>query len=161
MNDLVTRAAAAKALYVTEGMISYWIRKGRAKKYYLEGSTRYYLVSMAEMRYAADWQQNELDRFASEELDAQNRYVTRSEAAKLLYVEEPQISYYCKRGYLSKHYVLGSGRTYMLLLDEVLQLPLRRKQVEERRVHDLRVNYKKNPPPRDARGQRFVRREND
>jgi predicted transcriptional regulator len=155
--DLVTREEAAKAVYVTEAMVSYWTRKGRANKYFVLGNKKEFLVSMAEIVYASHWRENEIARITSGEYDSVGRMITRAEAAELLYVSEPQISNYCRRGYLTRHYLLDNKKTYFLELDEVLQVTMKRKKVEEKRVHDLKMRYWENPFPRDERGQRFVK----
>ena len=114
--NLVTANEAAKALYVTRGMIHYWIRKGRVKKH--KGSNDWnFLVDMEEARFASNWQKNILE--------ANPDLITKEEAADLLLLSKRSVSYYVDTGRLKKYYVLCSDKYYLLHKDEVIELSYR------------------------------------
>jgi hypothetical protein len=144
--QLVTPKVAAKEVFVTGSMISYWVKKGRVKKYPIEGMSRNYLVDLDEVRKAFNWK-NQIIENRNDDL------ISRSEAAALLYVEETVISYYARRGYIKKYYVFGNDFHYLVSKSEVLA------QVEEiqKRVAEhgekLRKHYLANPQMKDRHGK--------
>jgi hypothetical protein len=114
--NLVTANEAAKALYVTRGMVHYWIRKGRVKKH--KGSNNWnFLVDMEEARFASRWQENIMEQHPD--------LITKEEAADLLLLSKRSVSYYVDTGRLNKYYVLGSDKYYLLSRDEVIELSYR------------------------------------
>lgn len=126
--QLVTPTEAAKAVFVTNGMISYWIRKDRVRKHYVvNGNKRNYLVDLDEVKQASKWKEN-LSKTLPENL------ITRQEAAQLLWVGENEISYYARMGYITKHYVLGNKYHYLVDRDEVkAQVKLIPQRIEARK----------------------------
>jgi DNA-binding transcriptional MerR regulator len=148
---LVTPKEAASRLYVTIGMIAYWIRKGRLHKHYLEGNTRNYLVDLEEAKRAANWHNLRY-------VGLPEHLVTPSEAADAIGVGTREIGYYARMGYIQKHYVLGNNHHYLVDINEVLEQPERIAKMyrsEERKAH-LRMIAK--AQPRDKTGRLFVRR---
>lgn len=148
---LVTPREAASQLYVTTGMIGYWISKGRLQKHYLEGSTRHYLVDLEEAKRASNWRNIRYSELPE-------NLVTPNEAADAIGVDPREISYYTKMGYVQKHYVLGNNHHYLVDINEVLEQPERIAKMyrsEERKAH-LRMIAK--TQPRDKSGRLFVRR---
>jgi transposase len=70
---LVTPRQAAKELYVSIGMIGYWIRKGRLRKH--PTGSRNYLVDLDEARRASKWNRME---------GIPDNLITVSEAAEMI-----------------------------------------------------------------------------
>lgn len=111
--QLVTPTEAANAVFVTKGMISYWIRKNRVQKHYVpNGNKRNYLVDLDEVKQASKWKEALFETLPE-------NLITRQEAAELLWVGENEISYYARMGYITKHYVLGNKYHYLVDRDEV------------------------------------------
>ena len=140
---LVTPREAASRLFVTTGMIGYWIRKGRLTKHPIGG--RNYLVDLDEAERASKWRE-----YLDENL------VTPNEAADMIGVGVRQISYYAKMGYVKKHYVLGNSKHYMVDKNEVLEQPRRIAEMlasEERKARLRKIAANQ---PRDSRGRNFV-----
>ena len=145
MRMLVTPREAAKELYVSIGMIAYWIRKGRLEKHPIGG--RNYLVDLDEARRASRW--NRMDGIPE-------NLITINEAAEMIGVVPREISYYANEGYIWKHYVLGNNYHYLVDVDEVLEQPERIRKMlssEERRAH-LREVAKRQK--RDSKNRYFV-----
>jgi hypothetical protein len=144
--QLVTPKVAAKEVFVTGSMISYWVKKGRVKKYPIEGMSRNYLVDLDEVRKAFNWK-NEIIENRNDDL------ISRSEAAALLYVEETVISYYARRGYIKKYYVFGNDFHYLVSKSEVLaQVEEIQKRIAEH-ADKLRKHYLANPQMKDRHGK--------
>ena len=144
--QLVTPKVAAKEVFVTGSMISYWVKKGRVKKYPIEGMSRNYLVDLDEVRKAFNWK-NQIIENRNDDL------ISRSEAAALLYVEETVISYYARRGYIKKYYVFGNDFHYLVSKSEVLaQVEEIQKRIAEH-ADKLRKHYLANPQMKDRHGK--------
>ena len=145
--QLVTPTEAANAVFVTKGMISYWIRKDRVRKHYVEnGNKRNYLVDLGEVKQASKWKDTLMDTLPE-------NLITRQEAAALLWVGENEISYYARMGYITKHYVLGNKYHYLVDRDEVqAQVKLIPQRVEARKPVLREYALKQ---PKDKRG-RFI-----
>jgi predicted site-specific integrase-resolvase len=142
---LVTPREAASELFVSYGMIAYWIRKGRLAKHPTSG--KHYLVDLDEARRASRW--NALDGLP-------DNLITPNQAADMIGVVPRQISYYTKMGYVKKHYVLGNSKRYLVDVNEVLAQPERIKQMlssEERKEHLRKVASRQK---RDSRNRYFV-----
>lgn len=142
---LVTPREAASELFVTYGMIGYWIRKGRLAKHPTVG--KHYLVDLDEARRAANW--NPLREVPS-------NLITVNEAADMIGVVPRQISYYTKMGYVKKHYVLGNSFRYLVDAEEVLAQPERIRKMlssDERKAHLREVASRQK---RDSRNRYFV-----
>jgi hypothetical protein len=141
---LITPMEASQAVYVTRGMIHYWVRKGRVQKHYTEGNSYNYLVDLDEVIKAQNWKEELMKTFPKD-------LITRNQAADLLWVSASEISYYARKGYIQKYYVLGNSKNYLVSESEVRQqpklIPLR---VEARnpilRQHALNQ-------PKDSRGK--------
>jgi hypothetical protein len=135
---------AAKAVFVTKEMVGYWIRKGHVAKHPLPGSQRNYLVDLDEVKAAQAYSKV---RFRSR---ADEGMVTRAEAAEILWVSVGEISHYIRRGYLTRHYVLGNNYNYLLSLEEVKAVPAKILEHMENRkpiLRELAFSY-----PRDSQG---------
>lgn len=130
--NLVPVKEAAKAVYVTKEMVGYWIRKGHVAKHPIPGSQRNYLVDLDEVKAAQAYSKV---RFKSR---PEEGLITRTEAAKLLWVSVGEISHYIREGYLTKHYVVGNDYNYMLSLEEVKAVPDRIHERMENRKPVLR-----------------------
>ena len=142
--NLVTPKEASKAVYVTTGMIAYWIRKGQVKKHYVLDNNWRYLIDLDEVRQA---QQFGRVRFNSQ---PDRNLVTPKEAADYLWVSISEIRYYARKGYIKKHYVLGNDYHYLVDLDEIKAQPEQMKQRIENRKPILREYALKQP--KDIRG---------
>ena len=142
--NLVTMKEAAKAVFVTPEMICYWIRKGHVVKHSVPGKKRSYLVDLDEVKAAQAYSKV---RFRSR---ADEGMVTRAEAAEILWVSVGEISHYIRRGYLTRHYVLGNNYNYLLSLEEVKAVPTAiLEHMESRKpiLRELAFSY-----PRDSQG---------
>lgn len=150
--DLVTPAEAAKMFYVSLGMIHYWTKKGRIQKYYTDSRTgrwRQYKVSISEIESVrGTWR----ERLESKYPDL----ISRKEAASLIGVSAHMISYYASNGHLTKHYVLGNNREYLVEREQVLAQPSRIAEMyrDPERLANLRRHALKQP--RD--GRLFIKR---
>ena len=114
------------------GTLSYWVRDGRLTKYPIEGVKREYLVNLDEVKQLATKSKRGL---LMENLP--ENLITTQLAGELLSVTDRQICYYANRGYITKHYVLGNDRHYLVDKDEVLaQMDL----VEDRLRHVGRID---------------------
>lgn len=145
--ELVTPRQAAESLFVTVGMIGYWIKKGRLKKHPLNG--RNYLVDLNEARLASKWRERLFEELPE-------NLVTPAYAAKSIGVGVREIGYYAKMGYIQKHYVLGNDHHYLVDLNEVSKQPDRIYEMyrSEERKDKLRKIAKSQP--RDKSGRLFV-----
>jgi len=129
---LVTRKEAAKTIYMSVGILSYWLRDGRLTKHPIPGRTREYLVDLDEVKELASKNKRDL---LMKNIPA--NLITTLEAGKLLSVTDRQICYYANRGYIAKHYVLGNDRHYLVDREEVLaQVDL----IEDRLRHADRID---------------------
>jgi predicted site-specific integrase-resolvase len=140
--SLVTPKDAAKAVYVTTGMISYWVRKGYVIRHIPEGNTRNYLVDLDEVKAAQAYSRT---RFKSRKDEG---LLTREEAARVLWVGVSEISHYIRQGYLTRHYLLGNKYNYLLSLEEVKAVPDKIYERMENRKPELReraLNAPKSP----------------
>lgn len=146
---LVTPREAASRLYVTTGMIGYWIKKGRLTKHPISEGSRNYLVDLDEAERASKWR----DRVMSE---MPENLTTLNEAAELLVVCAREISYYANKGYIKKHYVLGNKKHYLVDVNEVMEQPerIRKMYASEERKENLRKIASEQK--RDSRGRNFV-----
>jgi predicted site-specific integrase-resolvase len=143
---LVVPKVAAKSTYVTRSMINYLIRKGRIKKYPIEGTSRNYLVDMAEVLAALNWKNNVIE-------DLSDDLITRQQAADELGITEAIISYYVRCGYLTKHYVFGNNYNYLVSRKEVDEIP---GGIENRLIahsEKMRKHLLDNPQPKDENGK--------
>ena len=144
---LVTPRNAAKELFVTIGMIGYWIRKGRLQKH--PTGSRNYLVDLDEARRASKWNRME---------GIPENLITISEASEMLGVVPREISYYANKGYIQKHYVLGNSLHYLVDVNEVLEQPERIAKMygsEERKAYLREVASRQK---RDSNNRHFVSR---
>jgi len=142
---LVTSREAAKELYVSIGMIAYWIRKGRLTKHPTTG--KHYLVDLEEARRASQWTRTD---------GLPENLITLNQAAELLGVVPKMISYYANMGYIKKHYVLGNSKHYLVDVNEVLEQPERIAKMyasEERKAHLREIA---NRQKRDSKNRYFV-----
>jgi predicted site-specific integrase-resolvase len=114
--NLVTAKEAGKALYVTTGMVQYWIRKGRLKRYQNPNGWNF-LVDLDEARIASKWKKNVLE--------AHPDLITLDEAAEMLGLTRKAVNYHINLGRLEKYYVLGSDKHYLVHIDEVTELSYR------------------------------------
>jgi len=140
--NLVTMKEAAKAVFVTPEMICYWIRKGHVVKHSVPGRKRSYLVDLDEVKAAQAYSKV---RFRSR---ADEGMVTRAEAAEILWVSVGEISHYIRRGYLTRHYVLGNNYNYLLSLEEVKAVPAKiLEHMESRKpiLRELAFSYPRTP----------------
>ena len=145
--ELVTRKEAAKTIYMSEGILAYWIRLGRLKTYPVAGSSRKHLVDLAQVQELA--RRNKRDILMK---DTPNNLISTKEAGRLLYVTDRQICYYAGRGYIKKHYVLGNDRHYLVDKDEVLaQIDLIPDRLRHRDNIEV-LREKASMMKRDARG---------
>lgn len=142
--NLVTPNEAAKTVYVTRGMIAYWIRKGLAKKHYVLDNKRQYLVDLDEIKAAQEYSRN---RFSSQ---PEKNLVTPREAADYLWVGIAEIRYYARMGYIKKHYVLGNDYHYLVDLNEIMAQPTEMKKRMDGRKPILREYALRHP--KDERG---------
>ena len=149
--DLVTPKVAAEQFGVTTSMIWYWLKKGRIKRYPIEGRPRNYLVSLNEVWEAVEWKANLLDSYPD--------LVTREEAASLIGVSPHQISYYVKMGYLKAHYVLGNGKQFLVERERVLEQPQRIADMYSHPERKKKLRALALSQPRD--GRLFVKRQTD
>lgn len=145
--NLVTRKEAAKAIYMSEGIIAYWVRLGRLKTYPIASSSRKHLVNLDEAK--------ELSRKTKRAIlrsDIPSNLISTQEAGALIYVTDRQICYYASKGYIKKHYVLGNDRHYLVDKNEVLaQVDLIPDRLRHRgNIEDLRKRATK--MKRDSRG---------
>ena len=124
---LVTRKEAAKAIFMSEGILTYWARDGRLTKYPVAGKSRQYLVDLYQVKSLAGKSKRELLM-----KDTSANLITTNEAAKLIHVTPRQISYYIKMGYIKQHFVLGNKRNYLVDREEILAQPA---LVKERLTH--------------------------
>lgn len=146
--QLVTSKQAAKSVFVTRAMISYWVKKGRIKKYPIDGMTRNYLVDLDEVKLAGNWKEDLVESL-SEDKDL----ITRNEAARILGVEETVISYYARKGYINKHYVFGNDYHYLVSRAEIVsQIEETQKRIENH-AQQLREHYLANPQMKDRHGK--------
>lgn len=140
---LVTPKEAAKTLFVTVGMVHYWIRKGRLKKYQNSNGWNF-LVDLEEARFASKWKRNILNTNPD--------LITRGEAADMLFLSERSVSYHVSVGHLKKYYVLGDSKHYLLHRDEVTELfyrePFYKNEVRNEKLRQLALKQKK-----DSRGK--------
>lgn len=113
--NLVTRKEAAKAIYMSEGILTYWIRLGRLDTHPVAGSSRKHLVDLDQAIELSQKTKRAILR-----KDISNNLISTQEAGRLIYVTDRQICYYANRGYINKHYVLGNDRHYLVDRDEVL-----------------------------------------
>ena len=142
---LVTPRQAAKELYVSIGMIGYWIRKGRLSKH--PTGSRNYLVDLDEARRASKWNRME---------GIPDNLITVNEAAEMIGVVPREISYYANEGYIWKHYVLGNSFHYLVDVNEVLEQPERIAKMyasEERKAYLREVANRRK---RDSNNRYFV-----
>lgn len=142
--NLVTPKQASLAVYVTTGMIAYWIKKGQVKKHYVLNSNWKYLVDLDEVRAAQDFSRTRFDSQPDKNL------VTPKEAADYLWVGIAEIRYYARMGYIKKHYVFGNDYHYLVDLDEIKAQPEQMKQRIESRKPVLREHALRHP--KDERG---------
>lgn len=142
--NLVTSQEAANAVYVSHGMIPYWIRKGLVKKHYVLNSKRRYLVDLDEVRAAQEFCRTRFDSQPEKNL------VTPKEAAEYLWVGIAEIRYYARKGYIKKHYVFGNDYHYLVDLDEVKAQPREMKKRIAARNPRLREHALSQP--KDSRG---------
>lgn len=149
--NLVTPKEAAKAVYVAKEMISYWVRKGRVTRHYVEGNTRNYLVDLDEVRAAQAYSKVRFKSRLDEGL------ITREDAAKLLWVSVGEISHYIREGYLTRHYVVGNDYNYLLSLEEVKAVPDKIYERIENRKPRLREHALGMPKSHDGK---FLKKDN-
>lgn len=128
---LVTRKEAAKTIYMSEGVLSYWMRNGRLTKHPIPGKSRQYLVDLDEVKSLVGRSKRELLM-----KDISPDLITVNQAADLIYVTTRQISYYISMGYIKQHYVLGNKRNYLVSREEVLAQPA---LVKERLTNSWRL----------------------
>lgn len=147
MRLLVTPKEAASRLYVTVGMIAYWIRKGRLTKHPTSG--RNYLVDLDEAERASKWRENLM-------AEMPDNLVTPTQAAEMLFVCTREISYYAKKGYIKKHYVLGNKKHYLVDVNEVLAQPDRIAEMYSAEERKDRLRKKAAEQMRDPRGRNFI-----
>lgn len=141
---LVTRKEAAKTIYMSEGILSYWVREGRLTKHPIPGRNRTYLVNLDEVKELAS--RNKRDLLMKSIPD---NLITTREAGRLLSVTDRQICYYASRGYIAKHYVLGNDRHYLVDRDEVLaQIDL----IDDRLRHTHRIDELREQATKMKRG---------
>ena len=145
--NLVTRKEAAKAIYMSEGIIAYWIKRDRLKKHPLPNNKRNYLVDLDVAKELAQLSKRQLLM-----RDTDSNLITTKQAAKLIYVTDRQICYYAGMGYIKKHYVLGNDRHYLVDRDEVLaQVDLIPERLRHRDNIDA-LREKASKMKRDSRG---------
>lgn len=145
--NLVTRKEAAKAIYMSEGILSYWARDGRLTKHRIPGKTRQYLVNLDEVKELATKSKRELLM-----KNIPDNLITTLQASKLLYVTDRQICYYAKQGYIKRHYVLGNDVHYLVDREEVLA---QESLIEDRLRHADRIDELREQATkmkRDSRG---------
>jgi DNA-binding transcriptional MerR regulator len=114
--NLVTPNEAARSVFVTRGMIAYWVRRGSVKKHYSFTNQYNYLVDLDEVVLASKGRSGVINM-------QPDNLITRQEAADLLWVTAQEITYYVSKGYIKKHYVLGNDYNYLIDKDEVLAQP--------------------------------------
>lgn len=149
--DLVTPKVAAEQFGVTTSMIGYWLKKGRIKRYPIEGKPRNYLVSLNEVWEAVEWKANLIDSYPG--------LVTREEAARLIGVSPHQISYYVRMGYLKAYRVFGKSSQFLVERDRVLEQPQRIAEMyahpeRKKKLRELALSQPKN-------GRLFAKRQTD
>ena len=149
--DLVTPKVAAEQFNVTTSMIWYWLKKGRIKRYPIEGKPRNYLVSLNEVWGAIEWKENLLD--------SHPHLITTEEASRLIKVSQHEIRYYAKMGYLRKHYLLGNGKHYLVERDQVLKQPQRIAEMYSSPERKQKLRELAKSQPRE--GRLFVKRQTD
>lgn len=124
---LVTAKQAASELYVTVGMIHYWIRTGRLEKYpYLmtPGSARARKRLYSTSRFLVDIDEAKLvpqNKSAADLklLNSDKRLLRVSEIAKILDVREDRVRLWAKSFGLKKYYLPTSPSYYFLDGDEL------------------------------------------
>lgn len=136
--QLLTPKEVAKELFVTVGMIHYWIRKGRLKKHPTSNGYNY-LVDLEEARFASNWKKNVAE--------ANPDLITKKEAADMLFLTERSVSYHISVGHLKRYYVLGDNRHYLLHKDEVVELlysePYYKNEDRNEKLRQLALKQKK------------------
>jgi predicted site-specific integrase-resolvase len=114
--ELMTIKQAAKAIYVTPGVIQNWASKSRIQKYPFPNQPHRYLVSLDEVKRAL--KSTRLTDKTTETL------ITLTQAAQLLGVSPRAVSYYVKMGYVKAHYVFeNNNKHYLVDKSEVLAQP--------------------------------------
>lgn len=141
--NLITSKEAANTVFVTVGMISYWIRKGYLQKHYTGSSTYNYLVDLDEVLSIV---QTSKDRLKSKH----EGLISPKHAAEILWVGVAEIRYYVRKGYLKKHYVLGNNYNYLVEESEVRKQPLLIGQRVDSRIPKLKEHASNQR--RDRRG---------
>lgn len=125
----MTMSEAAKILYVTPGMIQYWVEQSRIAKYPDPKRPSRYLVDLEEARRAS-----RTNKFNDKTND---KLVTPTEAAALIGVGTRSISYYVQMGYLTPHYVFeNNNKHYLVEREQVLAQP---ELVKQRLKHTNRL----------------------
>jgi len=136
--QLLTPKEVAKELFVTVGMVQYWIRKGRLKKYPTSNGYNY-LVDLEEAKFASKWKENILK--------INPDLITRQEASEILFLTERSVSYHISVGHLKRYYVLGDDRHYLLNKNEVIELlysePYYKNKDRNEKLRQLALNQKK------------------
>ena len=110
-------------------MIHYWTKKGRIVKHQPNPTKRRFFFDIEQVR--ATMGRSMYD-------GVPDNFITRKEAADYLWVSDAEIGYYARRGYLTKHYVLGNDYNYMLDEAEVKKIPEILHDIELRRIANLK-----------------------
>lgn len=135
---------AAELAYVTDSMITYWVRTGRLHRYPLGTTKRQYQVDVDEVVRVS-----KTNKFQDNQ---DSNLISRTEAASLAYVGERMISYYVKMGYVTAHYVFGNSKHYLVDRNEILA---QRELMPDRIKHTARLeelSRQAKEAPRDSRG---------
>jgi hypothetical protein len=127
--ELLPAKEIAEKLGVDVAMIHYWTKKGRIVKHQPDPTKRRFFFDIEQVR--AIQGQSMYDGIP-------DNFITRKEAGDYLWVTDAEIGYYTRRGYLTKHYVLGNDYNYMLDEAEVKKVPEIMRNIELRRIANLR-----------------------
>lgn len=115
--ELVTMAQAAEIIHCTSGAILHHVQKGRIKKHPMGPLyKKRYLVDLEEVMETMTQSWMERDR------DLTNpRMMTTKEMGAYLHITPDAIRHYANNGYITKHYLPGSDKHYLVDKDEVLE----------------------------------------
>jgi len=127
--ELLSARKVAKALGVDVAMVHYWTKKGRLTRYQPDLTKKRFFYDIEEVRAVQGRTMYD---------GVPDNFITRKEAADYLWVQAPQIGYYTRRGYLTKHYILGNDYNYMLDEAEVKNVPKILQDIEMRRIANLK-----------------------
>jgi hypothetical protein len=149
----MTMREAAEQLHIPYSAVVYYAMKNKIRKH--PTTPKRFLVDVNEVwdafEHASDI------TYITPELRAAG-YITRIEAAKILYVTDRQITYYIQRGYIHRYFLLSTKRNYLLKLEEVYGVPAILRYNAENHAAHLKEILLKNPQPKNKHGKYISRK---